>query len=190
MMFESAFVCRYPSIAIGMLNIHRSKLDTYLYPSRQLHLPGYYYLLCSIPLLIAITLVNSFPPWVPSWADFTKALPSLGRDPSTNYGTEVQTSNRARRQSHHHCCSLHITCVREYSCPKLVWGHHCPNYWGNQCHHWHIQDTTPLSRQILLDWTTMSNTVSADSIKAQMPHPVLTRVLREPTHKHLKLILC
>jgi hypothetical protein len=46
----------------GVLNIHISKLDTYLYPSRQLHLPGYYYLLCSIPLLIAITLVNSLPP--------------------------------------------------------------------------------------------------------------------------------
>jgi hypothetical protein len=35
----------------------------------------------------------------------------------------------------------------------------------------------------------MSDTVSADSIKAQMPHPVLTRVLGEPTHKQLKLIL-
>jgi hypothetical protein len=36
----------------------------------------------------------------------------------------------------------------------------------------------------------MSDTVSADSIKAQMPHAVLTRVREEPTHKQLKLILC
>jgi hypothetical protein len=36
----------------------------------------------------------------------------------------------------------------------------------------------------------MSDTVSVDSIKAQMPHPVLTRVLGEPTHKQLKLLLC
>ncbi len=43
----------------GVFNIHISKLDTYLYPSRQSHLPGYYYLLCSIPLLIAITSVKS-----------------------------------------------------------------------------------------------------------------------------------
>jgi hypothetical protein len=35
----------------------------------------------------------------------------------------------------------------------------------------------------------MSNTVSTNSIKAQIPHPVLTRVLGEPTHKQLKLIL-
>jgi hypothetical protein len=35
----------------------------------------------------------------------------------------------------------------------------------------------------------MSNTVSADSIKAQMPHPILTHVQGEPTHKQLKLIL-
>jgi hypothetical protein len=35
----------------------------------------------------------------------------------------------------------------------------------------------------------MSDTVSADSIKAQMPHPVLTRVLGESTHKQQKLIL-
>ena len=35
----------------------------------------------------------------------------------------------------------------------------------------------------------MSNTVSANSIKAQTPHPVLTRVLGEPTHNQLKLIL-
>jgi hypothetical protein len=35
----------------------------------------------------------------------------------------------------------------------------------------------------------MSNTVSTNSIKAQMPHSVLTRVLGEPTHKQLKLIL-
>jgi hypothetical protein len=35
----------------------------------------------------------------------------------------------------------------------------------------------------------MSDTVFADSIKAQMPHPVLTHVLGKPTHKQLKLIL-
>jgi hypothetical protein len=35
----------------------------------------------------------------------------------------------------------------------------------------------------------MSYTVSADSIKVQMPHPILTRVLGEPTHQQLKLIL-
>jgi hypothetical protein len=35
----------------------------------------------------------------------------------------------------------------------------------------------------------MSDTVCANSIKAQMPHPVLTRVLGEPTHKQLKLVL-
>jgi hypothetical protein len=46
----------------GVFNIHISKLDTYLYPSRQPHLPGYYYLFCSIPLLIAITLAKSIPP--------------------------------------------------------------------------------------------------------------------------------
>ncbi len=49
----------------GVLNIHISKLDTYLYPSRQPHLPSYYYLLHSIPLLIAITLVKSLLPWDP-----------------------------------------------------------------------------------------------------------------------------
>jgi hypothetical protein len=36
----------------------------------------------------------------------------------------------------------------------------------------------------------MSNTVSANSIKAQLPHPVLTRVQGELTHKQLRLILC
>jgi hypothetical protein len=36
----------------------------------------------------------------------------------------------------------------------------------------------------------MSNTVTANSIKAQMLHPVLTRVLGELTYKQLKLILC
>jgi hypothetical protein len=35
----------------------------------------------------------------------------------------------------------------------------------------------------------MSDTVSADSIKAQMPHPILMRVRGEPTHKQLKFIL-
>ncbi len=35
----------------------------------------------------------------------------------------------------------------------------------------------------------MYDTVSADSIKAQMPHPVLTGVLGEQTHKQLILIL-
>jgi hypothetical protein len=36
----------------------------------------------------------------------------------------------------------------------------------------------------------MSDTVSADSIKAQMPHPILTRVLGESTHKQVKDDLC
>jgi hypothetical protein len=36
----------------------------------------------------------------------------------------------------------------------------------------------------------MSNTVSTNSIKAQTPHPFLTPVLGEQTHKQLKLILC
>jgi hypothetical protein len=35
----------------------------------------------------------------------------------------------------------------------------------------------------------MSDTVSADSIKAQMPHPVLTRVLGKPTHKQVKMVI-
>ncbi len=35
----------------------------------------------------------------------------------------------------------------------------------------------------------MSNTVSADSIRAQMPHNVLTRVLGEPTHKQIKMVI-
>jgi hypothetical protein len=35
----------------------------------------------------------------------------------------------------------------------------------------------------------MSDTVSTNIIKAQMPHPVLTHVLGEPTHKQLNLIL-
>ena len=35
----------------------------------------------------------------------------------------------------------------------------------------------------------MSDTVSADSIKAQMPHTILTRVLGEPTHKQVKMVL-
>jgi hypothetical protein len=34
----------------------------------------------------------------------------------------------------------------------------------------------------------MSDTVSADSIKAQMLHPTLTRVLGEPTHKQVKMV--
>ena len=35
----------------------------------------------------------------------------------------------------------------------------------------------------------MSDTVSADSIKAKMPHPTLTRVLGEPTHKQVKMVI-
>ena len=35
----------------------------------------------------------------------------------------------------------------------------------------------------------MSDTVSADSIKAQMPHPSLTRIKGEPTHKQVKIVL-
>ncbi len=35
----------------------------------------------------------------------------------------------------------------------------------------------------------MSDTVSAEIIKAQMPHPILMRVQGYPTHKQLKLIL-
>jgi hypothetical protein len=35
----------------------------------------------------------------------------------------------------------------------------------------------------------MSNTVSTDSIKAQMPHPMLTQVLGQPTHKQVKMVI-
>jgi hypothetical protein len=35
----------------------------------------------------------------------------------------------------------------------------------------------------------MSDTVSADSIKAQMLHPTLTRVLGKPTHKQVHLVI-
>jgi hypothetical protein len=35
----------------------------------------------------------------------------------------------------------------------------------------------------------MSDTVSADSIKAQMPHAILTRVLGKPTHKQVKMVI-
>ena len=35
----------------------------------------------------------------------------------------------------------------------------------------------------------MSNMVFTDSIKAQMPHPTLTRVLGEPTHKQEKMVI-
>ena len=35
----------------------------------------------------------------------------------------------------------------------------------------------------------MSDTVSADSIKAQMPHTTLTCVLGEPTHKQIKMVI-
>jgi len=35
----------------------------------------------------------------------------------------------------------------------------------------------------------MSDTVSADSIKAQMPHTTLTLVLGEPTHKQIKMVI-
>ena len=34
----------------------------------------------------------------------------------------------------------------------------------------------------------MSDTVSAESIRAQMPYGMLTRVIGEPTHKHLRLL--
>jgi hypothetical protein len=33
----------------------------------------------------------------------------------------------------------------------------------------------------------MSDTVSAESIRAQMPHGTLTRIAGEPTHKQLKI---
>ncbi len=59
--FVAVTVAYLPPL-LPLLNIHISKLDTYLYPSRQPHLPGYYYLLYSIPVLIAITLVKSIPP--------------------------------------------------------------------------------------------------------------------------------
>jgi hypothetical protein len=35
----------------------------------------------------------------------------------------------------------------------------------------------------------MSNTVSVDSIRAQMPHNVLTSVLGEPRHKQIKMVI-
>jgi hypothetical protein len=35
----------------------------------------------------------------------------------------------------------------------------------------------------------MPDTVSANSVKAQMPHPTLTRVKGEPTHKQVKVVL-
>ena len=35
----------------------------------------------------------------------------------------------------------------------------------------------------------MSDTVSADSIKAQILHTTLTRVLGEPTHKQVKMVI-
>jgi hypothetical protein len=35
-----------------------------------------------------------------------------------------------------------------------------------------------------------SNAVSAEGIKAQMPHPILTCVFGEPTHKHIKTVIC
>jgi hypothetical protein len=35
----------------------------------------------------------------------------------------------------------------------------------------------------------MSDTVSADSIKAQMPHPMLTQILGEPIHKQEKMVI-
>ncbi len=35
----------------------------------------------------------------------------------------------------------------------------------------------------------MSDTVSADSVKAQMPHPILTHVNGEPTHKQVKILI-
>ncbi len=42
---------------------------------------------------------------------------------------------------------------------------------------------TPARSQETKTSLNMLDTVSVDSIKAQMPHPVLTRVLGEPTHK-------
>ena len=35
----------------------------------------------------------------------------------------------------------------------------------------------------------MSDTISADSIKAQMPHTTLMHVLGEPTHKQIKMVI-
>ena len=35
----------------------------------------------------------------------------------------------------------------------------------------------------------MSDTVSADSIRAQMPNNVLTSILEEPTHKQIKMAI-
>jgi hypothetical protein len=35
-----------------------------------------------------------------------------------------------------------------------------------------------------------SDAVSAEGIKAQMPHPILTRVFGKPTHKQIKTVIC
>jgi hypothetical protein len=35
-----------------------------------------------------------------------------------------------------------------------------------------------------------SDAVSAEGIKAQMPHPILTRVFGKPTHKQVKTVIC
>jgi hypothetical protein len=35
-----------------------------------------------------------------------------------------------------------------------------------------------------------SDAVSAKGIKAQMPHPILTCVFGEPTHKQVKMVIC
>jgi hypothetical protein len=36
----------------------------------------------------------------------------------------------------------------------------------------------------------MSTTMSANSIKAQMPHLIFTRIFGEPTHKQVKAVIC
>ncbi len=34
-----------------------------------------------------------------------------------------------------------------------------------------------------------SDVISAKDIKAQLPHPILTRVFGEPTHKQVKMVI-
>jgi hypothetical protein len=48
---------------------------------------------------------------------------------------------------------------------------------------------TPPLRSSHTSWTMTSDAVSAEGIKAQMPHPILTRVFGKPTHKHIKTII-
>jgi hypothetical protein len=76
----------------GVLNIHISLLDTYLYPSRQLHLPGYYYHLHFIPLLIVITLVKSLTPCDPSLACVTVSFQGVGFSTLDEYFSLVPES--------------------------------------------------------------------------------------------------